>query len=378
MRRACIRWFRQVTGAGLLLAFVVCAAEVALRAKEAMRAAPADRSFAASLPLLPSPATYASLRPYATIRTRSPATQQSVEYRLNSFGLRGPEPLIPKPPGTVRILCLGGEQFFGAQTSDDAHFCQRLQAYLQGRSSDTLEILNAAVPGASPCTQYLRLKHELSALQPDYVLLEIDPVFLSRGLALQRWTRSDSRGQPLTSCHPTLMSVVQNSSSRKWREEFRVLDGLACLAGARLLNPDTGGTATTGLHEQWESSLGIVPHLAGLVGQWGGQLVVWSTPDAGLAPEINATRLAEALEPVMTQASVSWCDVTVLHRDVAVQKLWSPGGRAEWTEQGHQELAEAVASFMLARVPGPWNSSYDRQGGSSVQPAAHQSAGPLR
>src|SRR5262245_37533496 len=32
---------------------------------------------------------------------------------IDSLGLRGPEVVVPKPPGTVRILCLGDSTTFG-------------------------------------------------------------------------------------------------------------------------------------------------------------------------------------------------------------------------------------------------------------------------
>lgn len=369
MGRACIRWVRQLVGAVLLLALVVCAAEVGLRVRELTHGDRQEGRHADLSGIIsPSPTIYASLSPFATVRTRSAELRQTVEFRLNSFGCRGPEPVVPKPPETVRILCLGGEHLFGATTPDESHFCQRLQEYLQGRSSQAVEILNGAVPGGSPCTQYLRLKHELSALQPDYVLLELDPVFLTRGSALQRWTRSDSRGQPLTSCHPSLLGTSAGQGGRRWREEFRVLDHLACLAGARLLGGGSGESSAVASAAGADALTMLAP-LAELVRSWGGTLVVWSTPELQQAAAVDSARLVQLIGPSIEAAGVPWCDVTVLHRDPGVVRQWSMAGEASWTEQGHQQLAEAVASFLLARVPGSWNGAYDRR--TPVQPAVH-------
>ncbi|HTN03926.1 MAG TPA: hypothetical protein VL132_18705 [Planctomycetaceae bacterium] len=374
MGRACIRWLRQFVGAVLLLAFFVCAAEVALRVREVTQGGRddgLDQKLAGIVS--PSATIYASLRPFAEVRTRSSETQQPVTFRLNSYGCRGPEPVVPKPADTVRILCLGGDQLFGATTPEELHFCSLLQQYLQGRSAQTIEILNGAVAGGSPCTQYLRLKHELAALQPDYVLLEIDPVFLARGAALQRWMRSDVRGQPLTCCHPALMGKSVGPAGRRWREEFRVLDRLACLAGARLLGAETAGTDGAGGADE-AGSLDVLPHLAALVQQWGGRVVVWSTPDLQQAPDMDAARLAQRVGPAVQESGIPWCDVTVLYREPALVRQWSLPAGTGWTGQGHQQLAEAVASFLLARVPGSWNGVYDRQ--TPVQPAVHQRSIP--
>lgn len=374
MGRACIRWLRQFLGAVLLLAFFVCAAEVALRVREVTQDRHDDgleRQLAGVVS--PSMSVYASLRPFAEVRTRSSEMRHAVSFRLNSFGCRGPEPAVPKPADSVRILCLGGDQLFGGTTPEDLHFCSHLRQYLQGRSSQSLEILNGAVPGGSPGTQYLRLKHELAALQPDYVLLELDPVFLSRGAALQRWARSDARGQPLTCCHPTLLGTSVGPSSRRWREEFRVLDRLACLTGSRLLGADPAGASDSSQGRE-AGSLEILPHLAALVQQWGGRLVVWSTPDLQRAPDVDSVRLAQLVGPAVQEAGVPWCDVTVLHGEPATVRQWSLPAETGWTEQGHQQLAEAVASFLLARVPGSWNGAYDRQ--TPVQPAVHQRSIP--
>lgn len=374
MGRACIRWLRQFTGALLLLAFLVCAAEVGLRVREVTQDRH-DNGLERQLAGVVSPSTtvYASLRPFAEVRTRSSETRHAVSFRLNSYGCRGPEPVVPKPADTVRILCLGGDQLFGATTPEELHFCRHLQQHLQERSSPTLEILNGAVPGGSPCTQYLRLKHELAALQPDYVLLEIDPVFLARSSALQRWVRSDARGQPLTCCHPTLLGTSVGPSSRRWREEFRVLDRLACLTGSRLLGAETAGAADSNQSRE-TGSLEVLPHLAALVQQWGGRLVVWSTPELLRAPDVDSARLAQLVGPVVLAAGVPWCDVTVLHREPATIRQWSLPAENGWTEQGHQQLAEAVASFLMARVPGSWNGVYDRQ--TPVQPVVHQRSIP--
>jgi hypothetical protein len=51
--------------------------------------------------------------PILVHRNAAGAEQPALGVHLNALGFPGPEPARPKPPGTVRIVCLGDSATFG-------------------------------------------------------------------------------------------------------------------------------------------------------------------------------------------------------------------------------------------------------------------------
>ncbi len=100
-------------------------------------------------------------------RPNQVATKKShgvrVAYRINSAGLRGPEP--ESPPARPRVVVVGGSAAFGLRVSEEATFQARL-----GRQLPQLEILNAGVVGYLSGQELSLSVHRLLALQPDLIV----------------------------------------------------------------------------------------------------------------------------------------------------------------------------------------------------------------
>jgi lysophospholipase L1-like esterase len=84
------------------------------------------------------------MRPSQRISTYGRAVE------INSLGLRGPEPLDPKPADVRRLLFLGDSiTYGGGQIAESELFCRRVES-LAARDGLRVESLNGSAPGWSP------------------------------------------------------------------------------------------------------------------------------------------------------------------------------------------------------------------------------------
>jgi len=113
------------------------------------------------------------LRPEALIE----GTTRKV--RIDSFGFRGPEISLIKPPGTLRIATIGDSTTFGMEaSSDDATWVRRMEAFLNANDDPSLsdrgrrfEAINAAIPGFTLETAGLHFFNDVERFSPDVVVV---------------------------------------------------------------------------------------------------------------------------------------------------------------------------------------------------------------
>ena len=111
------------------------------------------------------------LKPLETYHFTS--AEFDVNVRTNSYGLRGPDPVIPKPAGTTRILMVGDSYTFGFPVRDEETFSVLIQQALQAHGWP-VDVVNAGVSGSSPTLHYLALRDQFLAFEPDLVILWFD------------------------------------------------------------------------------------------------------------------------------------------------------------------------------------------------------------
>lgn len=88
-----------------------------------------------------------TLPPSASFTEDFPA-RPKVEYRLNSFGLRGPPFPIEKPSGAIRIAVVGDSFVFGSGVEEPDTLPAKLTSRLRDRfPAAMVEVLNLGVPG---------------------------------------------------------------------------------------------------------------------------------------------------------------------------------------------------------------------------------------
>ncbi|MBM3984103.1 MAG: hypothetical protein FJ296_00200, partial [Planctomycetes bacterium] len=97
-------------------------------------------------------------------------------FTQNSLGFRGPDVVMPKPPGTYRVACLGGSTTQGLDTEDDSQtWPARLQFHLQEQiPADSpyqrVEVINAGAASYTSMESFINLKTRLLPLDLDLVV----------------------------------------------------------------------------------------------------------------------------------------------------------------------------------------------------------------
>ena len=91
----------------------------------------------------------------------------------NSLGFRGPETTWQKPPGTYRIVCIGGSSVYGhTESSDEATWPARLQEHLNAASPRAkVEVINGGCSGYSTFEMLINLELRLLEFEPDLVIV---------------------------------------------------------------------------------------------------------------------------------------------------------------------------------------------------------------
>jgi len=122
------------------------------------------------------------------------SSEFAVDVRTNRYGLRGPDPMIPKPTGVFRILMLGDSFTFGFPVEDDETFCHLIEAGLRERGYP-VEVVNGGVSGSSPTLHYLSLRDQFLSFEPDLVILWFDLGDVQEDHWFQKNLVYDARGR---------------------------------------------------------------------------------------------------------------------------------------------------------------------------------------
>ena len=123
------------------------------------------------------------------------------ETRTNRYGLRGPDPVIPKPPGTFRILMLGDSFTFGFPVRDEETFCALAQRFLREGGYHSVEVVNGGVSGYAPTLHYISLRDQYLTFEPDLVVLWLDLGDVQEDAWFQKNLVYDERGN-IVRCDP--------------------------------------------------------------------------------------------------------------------------------------------------------------------------------
>jgi hypothetical protein len=204
---------KHLLAALLLLAAGLGVAEVWLQCQTSGRTSPVCSQVCVSTQqvLVPSQITHHELRRMSTVFD-SAACQDSGDkaFVTNSYGLRGPEPSVPKDNSVYRILMLGDDTVLGSGLAAEDTVCRRLQLLLSERNTAQIEVINAGVPGYSPLLSVLQFEHELQRLQPDLVILHFDMSDVSDDSVYRRYLKTS---QESSICTNPWLEYSRNSGS---------------------------------------------------------------------------------------------------------------------------------------------------------------------
>lgn len=133
-------------------------------------------------------------KPYSTSRYQT--KEFDVTITTNRYGLRGPDPVVPKPDGVTRILMLGDSFTFGFPVRDEETFCHLIEAGLRARGLRA-EVVNGGVSGYSPTLSYISLRDQFLTFEPGLVVLWFDLGDVTDDNNFQRNLRYDAQGHLL-------------------------------------------------------------------------------------------------------------------------------------------------------------------------------------
>jgi hypothetical protein len=201
MRIRC-RFIKHMLWALVWLVCLICCIEVGFR----VRAVVMDQRLAemGELPVVASYCTHHVLEPLSEVRLNNPDEEGTVSARLNSLGLRGPEPATVKTDDLLRIVCLGDEMTFGPGLSDVQLFTAKLKKLFEPYVSRKLEVINAGVPEYCPLLSLLQYRHQLRALDPDVIVLTFEMGDVADDYRVRAFTSLDANGIPLACRNPRL------------------------------------------------------------------------------------------------------------------------------------------------------------------------------
>jgi lysophospholipase L1-like esterase len=94
-------------------------------------------------------------------------------FRINTFGFRGREFSLSKPPGVVRIVCFGGSTTFDiGSVGKDRPWPEVLEAELRvALETPRLEVLNFGIPGAMSLDSLIDLQMRGFDFEPDLIVV---------------------------------------------------------------------------------------------------------------------------------------------------------------------------------------------------------------
>lgn len=99
----------------------------------------------------------------------------SLTYRINGYGYRGDDFDPAKPPGSCRLVIVGGSSVFDLGAGYGEDWPRQVQRLLTPQAADLgispLQVINAGVPGHSSADAVAKLYTDLWRFEPDAVLL---------------------------------------------------------------------------------------------------------------------------------------------------------------------------------------------------------------
>jgi hypothetical protein len=214
-----IAWLKHCFYALVALALMLCLAEIGLRVYDSATGQITRRELYDRGLTCKSWFAHHTLRPSQAFLVKHPDGDGKTRIVVNSLGLRGPEPAIPKPAGTFRIVWLGDDRVFGRHVDDERTSVRLLGDKLRGQTGYPVETINAGVPDYCPLLSFLQLRHQLLSLQPDLILLQWDMTDVADDRVCRKHLVTSTDRTPLACGHPDLL----------FRRHDTLVGGIPCL-----------------------------------------------------------------------------------------------------------------------------------------------------
>ena len=113
------------------------------------------------------------IQPHHYLNYALTPNHQKGDLSINSRGFRGGEITLPKPKGVFRVVAIGGSTTYTEQVLDNKMaYPFLLEDRLKNTYSiDSLEVINAGVPGYDTWESFINLQFRALDLEPDLVVI---------------------------------------------------------------------------------------------------------------------------------------------------------------------------------------------------------------
>ncbi|QDT39208.1 SGNH/GDSL hydrolase family protein [Stratiformator vulcanicus] len=375
------RGVRSFVTACVLLVLTAIAAEIGLRIKDDYKTATASPVELAERLTVPCWRTVRTLRPLAERETLDPDRGVRITVRINSLGLRGEEPQIPKSPGTFRILLLGDETFFGPYLAEADTVAARLESLLGSRTDLQVEVVNAAVPGDCPLLSTLRVKGTLLSLDPDLIVQHFDISDIAESAEYRRRTRLDEAGRALACPSATL----ESGRHLLWFEELKLTAAATSMLSRFFEPPATDAEPNRSMGLSWpddpaqgelirlEQALAPLTELRQIADGTYSKFLVstcpqpWQvSPTASSGPSVREAAGVQAGQHYLsrsvfdrvaaytTEHSIAWCDAVPYFEDYSAPDVLFFKNSVGLSPRGAELYARVLAKRIMEETPYVW------------------------
>jgi hypothetical protein len=373
MFRTFARSIKQFATAMVLLLVVIVALEIMLQLKSPSPAATVTTRVTEKMQSLLAPS---STTHHEMLRLSRWQTTPDLKITTNSLGLRGQEPVQPKPAGALRIVILGDEAVLGPQLRTEQTVPARLQSFLSGTTEVPVEVINAGVPGYCPLLSLLQFHQELKELNPDLVILHFDMNDVADDAVYRRCLKDAGKRQICVNSLVTAERLAPNPALRLVRSSAL----LRLLQAETGLSPQRAGTdgmadvherytwttaAKTDLRLQIQHALTPIDHFAKVAEQNGFRFLVASTPTPWqVASSEEFPKLAEQistnsawplvedfpfriLDAVCERSAVPFCNAVAGFREFSQPAKLFEEDSSTLSAYGSALYAREIASMLL-------------------------------
>ena len=297
--------------------------------------------------------------PHATASTPAPGSE-TVEIRINSLGLRGPE--IAHERGTLeRILVFGDSFAFGVGVDEAYLATTRLQELLASSVPGGLEVINLGVSGYSTDQELLLLERLGSELDPDIVVLIVcdnDYNANSEDFVYQRYYKPyfdiDDEGELYLRNVP-VPTLTRSQAVKLWLgRESNLWNFVRSRDSSNpLIQSFVDGfqvEVSRSPRRPYKTTRAIVSRFADAAYRLGAPLVVTSTGRRGENPDLFAS-----LSRHLSARQIPHVDLLPVLEEARTRepsRRWDlDDGLHHWDRDGHELVAQTLAGFIEANFP---------------------------
>ncbi|WP_437187212.1 hypothetical protein SH668x_000599 [Planctomicrobium sp. SH668] len=344
----------------MLLGLMVCAVEVALRAKRLRSNWKAESHITHLNELIqPNNTTWIDVKPLIDLHRRS-SNQPSIQIQTNELGIRGASVSVPKPNGVFRVICIGSDNVFGSTLAENETLSTRLARTLNLQSNRQVEVINAGCPNAGPLVNLLRYRNHLATLQADVVLLCLSEEDLSYDQDVRGGLHLDESKNPAYASHPALCGQGVDMLDRIC-EEFVTLDYLFTWAGRVTgMNVNSTPIHAAPVRQSMHRDLAALVPLSRIVQGNSCQLIIsvcpsaWSVDRSRNSIDQNGSSFAEEVRRFLKEWNLEQVPVQDGLVDFSKSndpRIYFSPATGGLSFSGNELYAQQISSFLIQSFP---------------------------